>query len=197
MGKKILAQLEKITYWLQLKYMRSKISSELVSPHFAFFHPEDKSKRILSLYQICLARLLGKRIILVTGCFDLLHEEHLKFLKKAKKEGDVLVVGLESDKRMKEMKGKGRPVNPFRMRTENLVRINEVDFILKLPNDFNKRTTRLKFLRIIKPHVLAISSDDPLEKRKRRECQKIGCKVKIVHRYNPEISTTKLLLDKT
>lgn len=196
MGKKILAQLEKIAYWLQVKYMKTKRSTELVGSHFAFFHPEDKSQRILNLYQIRLARLSGEKIVLVTGCFDILHQEHLNFLKKARKEGDVLVVGLEPDKRVRKMKGSGRPVNSWEVRAENLTRLNEVDFVLKLPGDFGDRSIRLEILRLIKPHVLALSSNDPLEEKKRKECQKVGCRVKIVHQYNPRVSTTKLILDK-
>lgn len=197
MGKKILAQLEKLAYWLQGKYLRSKGGTELITPHFAFFHSEDKTQRILDLYRIRLARVLGKKIVLVTGCFDVLHPEHLKFLKKAKKEGDILVVGLESDKRVREMKRKGRPVNLWQERAKNLVRLNEVDHVLKFPDDFGNKSVRLETLRLIKPDILAISSRDPLEEKKKKECQKIDCKLKVVHQYNPKISTTKLILDRT
>jgi len=196
MDKKILAQLEKLAYWLQRKYMKVKMTTELVGPHFAFFHPEDKSQKILSLHKIRLNRLSGKKIVLVTGCFDILHYEHLKFLKKAKKEGHVLVVGLESDKRVREMKGEGRPVNLWQKRAKNLVRLNEVDFVIKLPDDFNKQSVRFKIIRLIRPHILAISSQDPLEERKKKESLKIGCLLKVVHNYNPRVSTTKLTLDK-
>lgn len=197
MGKKILAQLEKLAYRLQKRYMKGKSASWVVGPHFGFFHPEDKSQKILDLYRIRFARLQGKRVILVTGCFDILHSEHLKFLKKAKKEGDILVVGLESDERLKRMKGKGRPINSFEIRAKNLVRLNEVDFVLKLPDNFGNRSVRLETLRLIKPDVLAVSSNDYLEEKKRKECQKISCQLKVVCRYNPKISTTKILgLDK-
>ncbi len=193
MGSKILAQLEKIAYFSQRKYLRTRLNTELVGSHFAFFHLEDKSKRILTLYQIRLARALGKKVVLATGCFDILHQQHLQFLKKAKKEGDILVVGLEPDGRVRKMKGKGRPINSWKMRAKNLVRINEVDFVLKLPNDFGNQSARLGALQLIKPNLLALSSEDPLEKKKRKECRQIGCRLKIVHRYNPKVSTTKIL----
>lgn len=193
MGEKILAQLERLAYWLQRRRIRGKIAGEFISPHFAFFHSEDKSQRILNLYQIRLAKLLGKKIVLVTGCFDLLHQEHLKFLKKAKKEGDALIVGIESDKRVREIKGRRRPVNSWKVRAKNLVRLNEVDFVVKLPDNFDNRSIRLETLRLIRPNLLAISSNDPLEERKRKECHKIGCQLKVVHPYNPDISTTKIL----
>ncbi len=52
----------------------------------------------------------GKTIVLVTGVFDLLHSEHKKFLTRAWEQGNILIVGIESDARVKEMKGKGRPI---------------------------------------------------------------------------------------
>ena len=223
MGEKILAQLERLVYWLQRRLVKTEASNKFITSHFAFLHLKDRSQKVLILYQIRLARALGKKIVLVTGCFDILHQEHLKFLKKAKKEGSVLVVGLESDKRIKKIKGKERPVNFFKIRAENLIRLNvptqsvedssdfvesprcnrdrlsvgKVDFILELPCNFDKKAVRLETLRLIKPHILAISSNDPLEKRKRKECQKIDCHLKVVHQYNHKISTTKILdLDK-
>jgi D-beta-D-heptose 7-phosphate kinase/D-beta-D-heptose 1-phosphate adenosyltransferase len=197
MVKKIFAELEKIAYLLQSKHLTREGKDDLTGPHYAFLHPEDNSQKILPLYQIKLARLQGKKIVLATGCFDILHREHLKFFKKATREGDVLVVGLESDKRVKKMKGYQRPVNSFKKRAKNLVRIKEVNHVFKLPDDFDRRRVRLKILCSIKPNILAISGQDPLEKEKRKECQKVDCRVKIVHSFNPNISTTKLLsLDK-
>ena len=197
MGEKILAQLERLVYWLQRRLVKTEASNKFITSHFAFLHLKDRSQKVLILYQIRLARALGKKIVLVTGCFDILHQEHLKFLKKAKKEGSVLVVGLEPDKRIKKIKGKERPVNSFKIRAENLIQLNEVDFILELPCNFDKKVVRLETLRLIKPHILAISSNDPLEKRKRKECQKIDCYLKVVHQYNSKTSTTKILnLDK-
>lgn len=134
-----------------------------------------------------------KKKILVTGCFDVLHQEHQKFLQKAKKEGDLLIVGLESDQRVKELKGKNRPLNPWPKRAQSLLQLNEVDFVFALPDDFGSLNKRRKTLQLIKPHALAISAHDPLKKQKQKECQRIGCQVKIVHQYNPEVSTTLLL----
>lgn len=196
MGGKILAQLERLAFYWQKRSLEKKLGLRFLTPYFGFFHLEDKTQRILSLYRIRWERIQGKRIVLVTGCFDLLHREHLNFLKKARKEGNLLVVGLESDRRIKQMKGEGRPVNPWQLRAKNLLRLPEVDFVIKLPDDFGRRTVRLKTLRLIKPHILAISSDDPLERKKREECRIIDCQTKVVYPYNPRISTTKLLLDR-
>lgn len=197
MVNKILTQLEKIVYQLQKRQMKNKMTTELVGPHFAFFHPKDKSKQIISLHQLRLNKVLSKRITLVTGCFDILHQEHKKLLKKAKSQGDILVVGLESDERIKTLKGLNRPLHSWLIRRNRLLRLKEVDIVIELPVLFDQSKIRLSFLRLIKSDILAISSQDPLEKQKRVDCQKIGCQLKIVHQYNPKISTTKVLLTKT
>lgn len=196
MASKIFTQLEKIAFRWQSKYMKSRLTTELISPHYAFFHPQDKSEQIITLHQVRLNKVLGKKIVLVTGCFDILHQEHKNLLKKARQQGDFLIVGLESDGRIKALKGKDRPLNSWRKRAENLFRLKEVEAVIKLSVFFANSAVRLAFLRLIKPDVLAISSQDPLEKQKRKDCQTINCQLKIVHQYNPEISTTKLLLDK-
>jgi D-beta-D-heptose 7-phosphate kinase/D-beta-D-heptose 1-phosphate adenosyltransferase len=85
--------------------------------------------------------------VLVTGVFDLLHEEHILFLKKAKALGDYLVVGIESDVRVKQMKGEGRPVNSQSIRVENLKSLNIIDEVFVLPQEFSKpsdHTTLIK-----------------------------------------------------
>lgn len=196
MDNRLFTQLEKIAYRLQKNKMHPRKTTEAVNLHYAFFHPQDKSEQIIAFHQIRLNKALGKKIILVTGCFDILHREHKNLLRKAKKHGDFLIVGLESDTRIKELKGTDRPLNPWLKRAKNLFRLKEVNLIIKLPDFFANPAVRLAFLRLIKPDVLAISSQDPLEKQKKKDCRKIGCQLKIVHQYNPEISTTQILLDK-
>lgn len=134
-----------------------------------------------------------KTKVLVTGCFDLLHQEHQKFLQKAKDQGDLLIVGLESDQRVQELKGADRPLNPWFKRAQALLQYNEVDFILALPDNFGSLIKRRNTLQLIKPDILAISAHDPLKKQKQKECQEIGCQIKVVHDYNPDVSTTKIL----
>ncbi|KKS79400.1 MAG: Bifunctional protein HldE, partial [Candidatus Beckwithbacteria bacterium GW2011_GWA2_43_10] len=65
--------------------------------------------------------------VLVTGCFDVLHSEHKKFLKAAKKLGGTLLVGLETDARTRQLKGPGRPINSLRLRLKNLQQLGIAD----------------------------------------------------------------------
>ncbi len=69
------------------------------------------------------------RVVFTNGCFDLLHAAHVRLLEKARALGDVLVVGLNSDRSVRELKGKGRPVMPEQERAEVLAAFDSVDAV--------------------------------------------------------------------
>ena len=71
----------------------------------------------------------GKRIVFTNGCFDLLHIGHIRYLKAARAEGDLLVVGVNSDRSVREIKEPGRPVVPENERAEVLASLACVDFV--------------------------------------------------------------------
>jgi D-beta-D-heptose 7-phosphate kinase/D-beta-D-heptose 1-phosphate adenosyltransferase len=62
----------------------------------------------------------GKKIVLTNGCFDILHIGHVRYLEEAKKLGDMLIVGVNSDESVRILKGKGRPIMPEKERAEIL-----------------------------------------------------------------------------
>lgn len=106
------------------------------------------------------------KIVLTGGCFDILHIGHVRFLSEAKRMGDTLVVLLESDEKVKRLKGKNRPVFIQRERAEMLAAIVSVDLVVLLPmmetdNDYMKLVSK------IKPDVLAVTEDDPQIESKR------------------------------
>ncbi len=136
---------------------------------------------------------LGKKIVLVTGCFDLLHPAHQQFLIKAKAEGDLLLVGLESDYRLRKLKGEERPINPWLIRAKNLAVLKFVDFIFPLPLAMAKASVQEKIIRQIKPAILAVSSHSQHLQKKRTLMAKYGGKLKVVMTYDPRFSTSKLL----
>ena len=137
---------------------------------------------------------LGKsKKILVTGVFDLIHQEHIHFLKKAREEEGVLIVGIESDVRVKKIKGDNRPVHQQKKRTENLEALGIADFVFVLPEQFSTPKDHKKLIARIKPELLAVSSHTKHLEKKREILQAFGGDVKIVHTHNPAISTTKLL----
>lgn len=146
------------------------------------------------LFNIRALKKLQKRIVLVTGCFDILHSAHKEFLKRAKREGDILLVGLESDERVKRLKGEKRPVNSWRKRAKALAILPEVDFVSLLPKNLEKREVQERLISQIKPDILAISAHTPNINKKKAVMEKFGGKIKIVLGYDSNISTTKILL---
>ncbi len=131
--------------------------------------------------------------VLVTGVFDILHQEHLKFLTKAKALGGELIVAIESDKRVRLLKGVGRPVNDQQKRKRALEKLKIIDQVIILPEAFNQPRERLKFLQKLRPQILAVSSHSPHLAEKARLMQQIGGKLMVVHQYNPAFSTTKII----
>lgn len=179
--------LDFLSFKFQYFYMRPKITTERVSRHFAFFHPRPTGKIILKkYYQLT-------RIVLVTGCFDVLHSEHKKFLTAAKKLGGILLVGLESDARVKKLKGPGRPVNSINQRITNLEKLNLADIVFSLPKKFNNLKDFRALINQIRPEILAVSASTPNLETKRKVLQSFGARVVIVLPHNPKISTTKML----
>lgn len=134
-----------------------------------------------------------RKIVLVTGVFDILHHAHEMFLQKAKAAGDVLIVGLESDVRVKKMKGEGRPINTAQTRMNNLEKLGIATHIFILPETFNKREDYLGLLQLIKPAVLAVSAHTPHQDSKSELMKEIGGELKVVMAEDTSISTTKML----
>jgi len=135
----------------------------------------------------------NKTIVLVTGVFDVLHSEHQKFLIKAKQQGDILLIGLESDIRVKQLKGSHRPINPINIRLKNLADLNITDYVFSLPQKFNLKKDHQNLIKQIKPHILAISSRTPNQPLKKKILEKYGGKIKVVLPHNPKVSTTRLI----
>lgn len=131
--------------------------------------------------------------VLVTGVFDVLHEEHTNFLKKAKDLGDYLIVGLESDVRVRQMKGEGRPVNYQNIRKSNIEALKIADEVFILPEQFSKPEDHKKLIRKIKPDYLAVSSHTKFLDRKQAILDEFGGEVVVVHDHNPKISSTKII----
>ncbi|MEO0276023.1 MAG: D-glycero-beta-D-manno-heptose 1-phosphate adenylyltransferase [candidate division WOR-3 bacterium] len=96
----------------------------------------------------------GKKIVFTNGCFDLIHKGHIYLLKEAKKFGDVLIVGLNSDSSIKKIKGKGRPILKEKERGFIIDNIKGVDYVVI----FNEKTP-FKLIKEIKPDILVKGGD--------------------------------------
>lgn len=186
-----------LSFIFQLLYMLPHRTSEKVGLGFAFFHPRDTKKMIFNGWntslQLLKARIMDKKIVLVTGVFDVLHKEHLAFLKKAKQQGDLLFVGVETDARVKRIKGKNRPVNSQEQRIVHLQDLKIADVVFLLPEEFETKEAHQKLIQRIQPAFLAVSSHTAHQKQKKEIVEKYGGKLVVVHQFNPAVSSTKLI----
>lgn len=95
-----------------------------------------------------------KKIVFTNGCFDIIHAGHVRYLKKAKEFGNLLIVGLNSDSSIKKIKGELRPIVPQRERAEVLSVLESVDFIVL----FNEPTP-YNIIKDIQPDILVKGAD--------------------------------------
>jgi len=100
----------------------------------------------------------GKKIVFTNGCFDLLHVGHIKYLSQAKDLGDILIIGLNSDKSVKKLKGNNRPINSFEDRAKLLAALKFVDLVIM----FEEQTPENLIKEII-PDVLVKGGDYDIE----------------------------------
>jgi len=96
----------------------------------------------------------GKKIIFTNGCFDILHAGHVRYLETAKSYGDVLILGLNSDRSVKALKGDNRPINLELDRAYILAALEAVDYVVVFDDD-----TPYDLIKAVKPHVLVKGGD--------------------------------------
>ena len=95
-----------------------------------------------------------KKIIFTNGCFDILHAGHVRYLETAKSYGDVLILGLNSDRSVTALKGEGRPINTQIDRAYILAALEAVDYVVVFDED-----TPYDLIKAVKPHVLVKGGD--------------------------------------
>lgn len=105
-------------------------------------------------------RTQNKKIVLVGGCFDILHSGHIEFLELSKKAGDALFVEVESDKRIRLLKGSSRPINTQADRAYVLSRLEMIDYIILLPEKLSDEDY-LSITKKVQPAILATTKGDP------------------------------------
>ena len=103
-------------------------------------------------------RVTNKQIVFTNGCFDILHAGHVTYLESAKRLGDILIIGLNSDGSVKRLKGKSRPVNSEHDRAIVLGALKAVDFVVYFEED-----TPLELIKIVKPDFLVKGGDYKIE----------------------------------
>jgi len=152
----------------------------------------DSKKKILGITALQKAmashRRRERKVVFTNGCFDLLHYGHVRYLEAARKKGDILIVGVNSDASVRKLKGPTRPVNPQSQRMAVLAALQCVDHVVMF-----REETPLRLISKVKPDVLVKGAD-----WKGKEVvggdvvKKSGGKVSLI-RYVPGCSTTNLI----
>ena len=143
---------------------------------------EEMQKKIKELQES------GKKVVFTNGVFDILHVGHLTYLEEARDLGDVLIVGVNSDRSVKTNKGDKRPINPEKNRAETLLGLKFVDFTVI----FDEKTPE-NLLNLLKPDIHVKGGDYRKEDLPETEIvEKNGGEVKILS-FVDNISTTEII----
>ncbi len=130
----------------------------------------------------------GKRIVFTNGCFDLLHIGHIRYLEEAKSLGDVLVVGVNSDRSVRNLKGPNRPILPEEERAEILSGLESVNYITIFDEP-----TPLELISSLQPHILVKGGDWTKETTVGKEVvERLGGEV-VILRFIEGSSTSNLI----
>lgn len=119
----------------------------------------------------------------VSGVFDVFHQGHQKYIERCRQECNALVVGVDSDYRVKEMKGPSRPFDNQHLREKNVEHINKYAFIKILSSN--------RYVKVLRPNVLFYPSNAPEKGEKLAKLYK-NCKVIMVE-VTPSISSTDII----
>ncbi|EKD47353.1 MAG: hypothetical protein ACD_66C00104G0004 [uncultured bacterium] len=134
-------------------------------------------------------RRAKKKIVLTQGSFDMLHIGHARYCREAKKRGDVLIVGVDSDQKIRLRKGEGRPVVPQDERLEMLAHLEYVDLVvLKSLN-----TPKWELIKIVKPDIL-IATKQTYKPEQIKELEEICTKVVVLKPMAVTSTSAKLRL---
>lgn len=118
-----------------------------------------KNKIYSSIDSECLKKIEGwrknnKKIVFTNGCFDIIHSGHIQYLHEAKKLGNKLIIGLNSDNSVRRLKGESRPVNAQESRAEVLAFMGDVDMVVIFDQD-----TPIDLIKSVLPDVLVKGGD--------------------------------------
>jgi len=131
----------------------------------------EELKKIVSL-----AKGTGKTVVFTNGCFDLIHGGHIEFLQKAREKGDLLVVGLNSDRSVKSIKGEGRPIKSEKERANIISALRYVDYITIFDE-----STPADLIREVRPDILVKGDDYAIDEVVGREIvEGYGAKVELI-----------------
>lgn len=132
----------------------------------------------------------SKTIALTGGCFDILHIGHVTLFEKAKATADTVFVFVESDEKIKQIKGIQKPIHSQKDRTEMLSQLRNIDYVIPLPF-FRTNDLYDKAVKVIHPNFLVTTKGDAQIIHKKRQAKKVNAKI-VYANFKPNSSTTKL-----
>lgn len=137
------------------------------------------------------------KIVLIHGVFDLFHNGHLYTLKKAKELGDVLVVGVDSDRLVALIKGNNRPIQTLKERMEMLKACKYVDYVFEVNHkhtvELKRKNYFINLYRKIKPDIIVTGKKDAWSNFQNSICKKLGIKFVIIGESAHKSSTSKII----
>jgi rfaE bifunctional protein nucleotidyltransferase chain/domain len=155
---------------------------------------KDMSAKIVGLEELSerskQLRASGKKLVATNGCFDLLHVGHVRYLQAARALGDLLAVGLNGDRSVRELKGEGRPIVAEHDRAEILAALQYVDLVTIFPE---MRATQ--FIAASHPAIYVKGGDytsETLNEEERALLKQIGAEIRFIP-LEPGYSTSRLL----
>lgn len=133
-------------------------------------------------------REAGWTIVFTNGCFDLIHPGHVRYLQQAREQGDLLVVGINTDGSVTELKGPGRPILNLEERSEVLLAMRSVHAVVPFAED-----TPLELIRRVRPHILVKGGDWTVEEIVGREIVEADGGKILSLPFHPGPSTTEII----
>ena len=150
--------------------------------------------KIISLEQLptwrAAMRAAGRKLAVTNGCFDLLHAGHVTYLEVARNQADALLIGLNGDASVRELKGNRRPINPEHDRATVLAALQSVDAVSIFPE-----TCATRFLVLAQPDIYIKGGDytlDTINQNERRAVESAGGKIVFIP-FVPGKSTSNLV----
>ncbi|MCK5403578.1 MAG: D-glycero-beta-D-manno-heptose 1-phosphate adenylyltransferase [Desulfobulbaceae bacterium] len=140
-----------------LEQVRSRFTSVGKTPHSFYDSTKVIEEEALG-EKLSRSQGIGRTIVFTNGCFDILHTGHVTYLEQARKKGDCLVVGLNSDASIKSIKGPDRPINSEESRARILAALGCVDFVVLFDED-----TPHRLITTLMPDVLVKGADWEIE----------------------------------
>lgn len=169
-------------------------SKRIISHKGIFGRASNFNDRFVSSYKkigkvVQYLRGLGLSIVLTQGTYDMVHIGHARYLEEAKQHGDILIVGVDSDEKVRSRKGPTRPVVPESERLEILTHLRSVDLIALKP----LRAKKWELIKVVRPDVF-IATKETYSRARLRELLKYCGKVVVLPRQATTTTSAKIRL---